>query len=181
MEQTTPADNVTDVETDTRLFITDVETDTRQIDSIHLWHVLVCLVIGIIGIIGNCLTLIVFFRRKPWDSVNVLIVIMSISDLLTMPLLNRYIVPKSSPTESRHPETSHYFRFRSCCKQWTRGLFGRSKYLILYYHVFILDFEKHQAWRTDFKDLCRNGTHDISGDGSPNCIRLRAIDAYSAI
>jgi hypothetical protein len=32
MEQTTLADNVTDVETDTRLFITDVETDTRQID-----------------------------------------------------------------------------------------------------------------------------------------------------
>jgi hypothetical protein len=41
MEQTTPADNVTDVETDTRQFITDVETDTGQIDSIHLWHVLV--------------------------------------------------------------------------------------------------------------------------------------------
>jgi hypothetical protein len=71
-----------------------------------------------------------FFRRKPWDSVNFLIGIMSISDLLAMPLLNTYIVPKSSPTESRHPETSHYFRFRSCCKQWTRGLFGRSKYLI---------------------------------------------------
>jgi hypothetical protein len=27
-------------------------------------------------------------------------------------------------------------------EKWTRGLFGRSKYLILYYHVFILDFEK---------------------------------------
>jgi hypothetical protein len=64
MEQTTLADNVTDVETDTRLFITDVETDTRQIDSIHLWHVLVCLVIGMIGIIGNCLTLIVFYTKS---------------------------------------------------------------------------------------------------------------------
>jgi hypothetical protein len=42
------------------------------------------------------------------------------------------------------------------------------KYLILYYHVFKLDFEKKQAWRIGFKDLCENGTHVISDDGSPN-------------
>jgi hypothetical protein len=46
MEQTTLVDNVTDAETDTRQFISDVETDTRQFESIQLWHVLVCLVIG---------------------------------------------------------------------------------------------------------------------------------------
>jgi len=92
MEQTTLADNVTDVETDTRQFITDVKTDTRQIDSIHLWHVLVCLFIGVFGIIGNCLTLIVLFRQKLWTSVNFLIGIMSISDLLVIPLLNSVTV-----------------------------------------------------------------------------------------
>ena len=88
MEQTTLVDNVTDAETDTRQFISDVETDTRQFDSIQLWHVLVCLVIGVLGIIGNCFTLIVLFRRKLWTSVNFLIGIMSISDLLVIPLLS---------------------------------------------------------------------------------------------
>jgi hypothetical protein len=53
MEQTL-VDNATDEETDTRLFIPDVETDPRQLDSIHIWHVLVCLVIGVFEIIGNC-------------------------------------------------------------------------------------------------------------------------------
>ena len=92
MEQTTLVDNVTDVETDTRQFIPDIETDTRQFDSIHLWHVLVCLVIGVLGIIGNCLTLIVLFRRKLWTSVNLLIGIMSISDLLVILLLSSVTV-----------------------------------------------------------------------------------------
>jgi hypothetical protein len=92
MEQTTLVDNVTDVETDTRQFIPDIETDTRQFDSIHLWHVLVCLVIGVLGIIGNCLTLIVLFRRKLWTSVNFLIGIMSISDLLVILLLSSVTV-----------------------------------------------------------------------------------------
>ena len=92
MEQTTLADNVTDVEPDTRQLIPDVETDTRQVDSIHLWHVLMCLVIGMFGIIGNCLTLIVSFRRKLWTSVNFLIGIMSISDLLLILLLSSVTV-----------------------------------------------------------------------------------------
>jgi hypothetical protein len=92
MEQTTLVDNVTDVETDTRQFIPNIETDTRQFDSIHLWHVLVCLVIGVLGIIGNCLTLIVLFRRKLWTSVNFLIGIMSISDLLVILLLSSVTV-----------------------------------------------------------------------------------------
>ncbi len=172
MEQTTLADNVTDVETDTRLFITDVETDTRQIDSIHLWHVLVCLVIGMIGIIGNCLTLILFFRRKLWDC-----------RFLTYWLYHFWVRISS---QNRHrPKVVIWdlalFSLPFMLQKWTRGLFGRGKYLILYYDVFILDFEKYQAWRTYFKDLCRNGTHDISGDGSSNFIRLRAIDTYSAI
>jgi hypothetical protein len=38
--------------------------------------------------IGSCLTLIVLFRRKLWTSVNFLIGIMSISDLLVIPLLS---------------------------------------------------------------------------------------------
>ena len=92
MEQKTLVDNVTDVEPDTRQLIPDVETDTRQVGSIHLWHVLMCLVIGMFGIIGNCLTLIVSFRRKLWTSVNFLIGIMSISDLLLILLLSSVTV-----------------------------------------------------------------------------------------
>lgn len=53
---------------------------------------MVCLVIGIFGIIGNCLTLIVLFRRKLWTSVNFLIGIMSISDILVIPLLSSVTV-----------------------------------------------------------------------------------------
>ena len=110
MEQTTLVDNVTDVETDTRQFITDKETDTRQIDSIPLWHVLVCLVIGLFGIIGNCLTLIVLFRRKLWTSVNFLIGIMSISDLLVIPLLSSVTVQSFVAQRVNIYEVTSYLR-----------------------------------------------------------------------
>ena len=99
MEQTTLADNVT-----------DVETDTRQIDSIHLWHVLVCLVIGVFGIIGHCLTLIVLFRRKLWTSVNFLIGIMSISDILVIPLLSSVTVQSYVAQRVNIYEVTSYLR-----------------------------------------------------------------------
>ena len=111
MEQTTLVDNVTEVETDTRQFIPDIETDTRrQFDSIHLWHVLVCLVIGVLGIIGNCLTLIVLFRRKLWTSVNLLIGIMSISDLMVILLLSSVTVQSYVAQRVNIYEVTSYLR-----------------------------------------------------------------------
>jgi hypothetical protein len=110
MEQTTLVDNVTDVESDTRQFIPDVETDPRQLDSIHIWHVLVCLVIWVFGIIGNCLTLIVLFRRKLRTSVNFLIGIMSISDRLVIPLLSSVTVQSYVAQRVNIYEVTSYLR-----------------------------------------------------------------------
>ena len=109
MEQTL-VDNATDEETDTRLFIPDVETDPRQLDSIHIWHVLVCLVIGVFEIIGNCLTLIVLFKRKLKTFVNFLIGIMSISDLLVIPLLSSVAIQSYVAQRVNIYEVTSYLR-----------------------------------------------------------------------
>ena len=99
MEQTTLAENVT-----------YVETDTRQINSIHLSHVIVCLVIGVFGIIGHCLTLIVLFRHKLWTSVNLLMGIMSISDILVIPLLGSVTVQSYVAQRVNIYEVTSYLR-----------------------------------------------------------------------
>ncbi|CAG2250896.1 unnamed protein product [Mytilus edulis] len=44
-------------------------------------------IISFFGIIGNGITLIVLFKRKLWTSVNILILIMSISDTLALPFI----------------------------------------------------------------------------------------------
>ena len=63
------------------------------------WHVVLCFIIGTFGILGNSLTLTVLFKRKRWTSVNVLIGIMSVSDLFVIPFvasatLQSYIVQR---------------------------------------------------------------------------------------
>jgi hypothetical protein len=51
------------------------------------WHVVLLFIIGTFGIFGNSLTLTVLFKRKRWTSVNVLIGIMSVSDLFVIPFV----------------------------------------------------------------------------------------------
>ena len=61
----------------------------QQVTIIPTWHVVLCLIIGTFGIFGNSLTLTVLFKRKRWTSVNVLIGIMSVSDLFVIPFVVR--------------------------------------------------------------------------------------------
>ena len=77
MEQTT-LDNV----------VTTSDGGSQQkVTIIPTWHVVLCLIIGTFGIFGNSLTLTVLFKRKRWTSVNVLIGIMSVSDLFVIPFV----------------------------------------------------------------------------------------------
>jgi hypothetical protein len=59
----------------------------QEATIIPTWHVVLCLIIGTFGIFGNSLTLTVLFKRKRWTSVNVLIGIMSVSDLFVIPFV----------------------------------------------------------------------------------------------
>jgi hypothetical protein len=59
----------------------------QEATIIPTWHVVLCLIIGTFGIFGNSLTLTVLFKRKRWTSVNLLIGIMSVSDLFVIPFV----------------------------------------------------------------------------------------------
>ncbi|XP_071120322.1 QRFP-like peptide receptor [Mytilus edulis] len=52
-----------------------------------LQTVIIFWIISLFGIIGNGITLIVLFKRKLWTSVNILIMIMSVSDSLARPFI----------------------------------------------------------------------------------------------
>jgi hypothetical protein len=59
----------------------------QEVTIMPTWHVVLCFIIGTFGILGNFLTLTVLFKRKRWTSVNVLIGIMSVSDLFVIPFV----------------------------------------------------------------------------------------------
>jgi hypothetical protein len=61
--------------------------EQQEVTIIPTWHVILLFIIGTFGIFGNSLTLTVLFKRKRWTSVNVLIGIMSVSDLLVIPFV----------------------------------------------------------------------------------------------
>lgn len=100
-EQTTVVGNVTNGN--------DVFLKSNK-SSVPLFHVIICFNVGFFWIIGNSLTLTVLFRRKLWTSVNVLIGIMSMSDILVIPFILSLLFQSYTAKRNHINEVSIYLR-----------------------------------------------------------------------